>query len=309
MYDVIILGAGVSGLSAAVYCGRFNLKTIVIGESGGAIALSSEVTNFPGYESIPGIELADRIKKHALAYGAELIEGKADKIEKDGKFLKFFFGKKSYEAKAAIVATGTDWRKLNVPGEKQYTNKGVHYCALCDGALYKNKVISVVGGSDSAAKEALMLSQFGKKVYIIYRGDKIRADPKNCSLIEANKKVEIIIKTNVVGIKGEKFVKSVVLDRPYKGSTYLMLDAIFVDIGREPVSHIVRDIGVNVNEKNEIMVDSDGKTNVKGVFACGDVINSRFKQAVTAVAQGVVAAYSAYQYISDEVPMIGSNSD
>ncbi|HZX45472.1 MAG TPA: NAD(P)/FAD-dependent oxidoreductase [Candidatus Nanoarchaeia archaeon] len=309
MYDVIILGAGVSGLSAAVYCGRFNLKTIVIGESGGAIALSSEVTNFPGYESIPGIELADRIKKHALAYGAELIEGKADKIEKDGKFLKVFFGKKSYEAKAAIVATGTDWRKLNVPGEKQYTNKGVHYCALCDGALYKNKVISVVGGSDSAAKEALMLSQFGKKVYIIYRGDKIRADPKNCSLIEANKKVEIIIKTNVVGIKGEKFVKSVVLDRPYKGSTYLMLDAIFVDIGREPVSHIVRDIGVNVNEKNEIMVDSDGKTNVKGVFACGDVINSRFKQAVTAVAQGVVAAYSAYQYISDEVPMIGSNSD
>src|SRR3989338_1363896 len=158
-YDTIIIGGGVAAFGAALYCGRFRLKTMVIGQPlGGTIALTNDVSNYPGFEKISGLELFDKIKKQAMSYGIDVVEKKVTKIEKCDDCYKVAAGDKRYVASTLIFATGTDWKKLDVPGEKEFTNKGVHYCALCDGALYKNKVIVVIGGSDSAAKEAILLS-------------------------------------------------------------------------------------------------------------------------------------------------------
>ncbi len=160
-----------------------------------------------------------------------------------------------------------------------------------------------------AAKEALLLAEYGKKVYIIYRKDKIRAEPINAKRVEANKKIEIINNTNVKEIRGDRFVKSVILDKPYKGSKEFKLDALFIEIGHIPISELAKSINVKTNEKKEIIIDKDSKTSVKGVFACGDVVNSKFKQAITGVAEGVIAAYNVYQYINDEVPVCGCSED
>ena len=302
-YDIVIIGSGVAGLAAAIYTGRFRMKTLVIGEKeGGTIILTDEIENYPGIKSISGQELAKKIKEHALEYGIKIINKKAMQIKKckEGCFKIYTDKKEYYYAKTIIIATGTEWRKLNVPGEKEFTGKGVHYCALCDGAFYKDKIVGVIGGSDSAAKEALLLSEYAKKVYIIYRKDEIRAEPINKERVMKNKKIEIITKTNVKEIKGDKFVTQVILDNPYKGSKEFKLDGIFIDIGHIPISELTKTIKVKLNEKKEIIVDRESKTNIKGVFAAGDVVDTKFKQAITGVAEGVKAAYSAYQYLSKE---------
>ncbi len=309
-YDTIIIGGGVSGLSAALYTGRFQLKTLVIGDKlGGNILLTNDIANYPGFKSISGMELFEKIKEQAQQYGAEILEEKIENVRKVSDFFEVFTKDKTYKTKTIIFATGTDWRKLNVSGEKEFANKGVHYCALCDGALYKNKVIAVVGGSDSAAKEALLLAEYGKKIYLIYRKDKIRAEPVTSKLVEANSKIWIIYNTNIKEIKGDKFVKSVVLDKSYKGSKELSLDAVFVNIGHVPLSDLAKSLGVKINEKGEIILDKDSHTNLKGVFACGDVVNSKFKQAITGVAEGVIAANNVYQYLKNELPVCGCSED
>ncbi|MBI4167588.1 MAG: FAD-dependent oxidoreductase, partial [Candidatus Aenigmarchaeota archaeon] len=174
-----------------------------------------------------------------------------------------------------------------------------HTCALCDGYAYKEKIIAVVGGSDSAGKEALLLTQWGKKVYMIYRGETIHPEPVNMKRIEANKKIEIINKTNVKEIKGEKVVSSVVLDRPYNGKNEFPLDAVFIEIGATPMSQMAEKLGVKLNEKKEIIIDRDSRTNVPGIFAAGDVVDTKFKQAITGVGEAVSAVYSAYKYVNE----------
>ncbi len=310
-YDTIIIGGGISALGAAIYCGRFQLKTLVIGEKlGGTIILTDDIANYPGFKKITGMDLFDKVKDHASDYDIEIVE---KKVEKVGKHLTCFHvstKEKTYKTKTIIFATGTEWRKLNVPGEKEFTSKGVHYCALCDGAMYKDKIIGVVGGSDSSAKEALLLSQYGKKIYIIYRKDKIRAEPINLERVEQNKKIEIINNTNITKIKGDKFVNTIILDKPYKGSKEFKLDALFVEIGHIPISELAKQISVKTNEKGEIVTNKETMaTNVKGIYACGDVIDNKFKQAITGVAEGVIAAYNVYQYINNETPVCGCSED
>ena len=174
----------------------------------------------------------------------------------------------------------------------------MHYCALCDGAFYRNKVAAVIGGSDSAAKDALVLTQWASKVYMIYRGEKIRPEPVNYERVMANRKIEIIYRTNVKEIKGDKFVNGIVLDSLYKGNSGLKLDAVFVAIGHIALSQLAGKAGVKLNEKGEIMINRNAETNVPGAYAAGDVVDTRFKQAITGVAEGVQAAYSAYEYIN-----------
>jgi thioredoxin reductase (NADPH) len=301
MYDCVIIGGGVAGLGAALYGGRFQMKIAVVAEKlGGTIILTKDIANYPGFKQISGMDLADKIKEHVKVYDIEIIEKKVINIEKckEGCF-KVFTKDKHLHTKTIIFATGTEWRKLNVPGEKEFTGNGVHYCALCDGALYKDKIIGVIGGSDSAAKEALLLTEYAKKVYIIYRKEKIRAEPINLKRVMENKKIEIINNTNVTEIKGDKFVKSVIFDKPYNAKNEFKLDALFIEIGHLPLSDLAKQIGINLNEKNEIMIDREAKTNIKGVFAAGDVADNKFKQAITGVAEGVIAAYSAYNYVNE----------
>lgn len=298
-YDLIIIGGGIVAFGAAVYAGRFRLKTLIIGKSfGGTLVLTDDVENYPGFSKLTGQELFEKVKNHAKDYDIDTKEAEVKSIEKKDNVYAVKTEKESVTTKTVLFATGTQWRKLNVPGEKEYTSKGVHYCALCDGVFYKDKTIAIVGGSDSAAKESLMLSEWAKKVYIIYRRDKIRAEPINVKRVEENKKIEVIPNTNVLEIKGDQFVNHVILDKPYDGDVKLQLDGIFIAIGHIALSAVAKDLGVGLNKKGEIIIDRNSKTNLQGVFAAGDVADTEFKQAITGVSEGVHAAYQAYQYIN-----------
>ncbi|MBU2497173.1 MAG: FAD-dependent oxidoreductase [Nanoarchaeota archaeon] len=301
LYDTIIIGTGIVGWATAMYAGRLGLKTLIIGDlPGGTIVIASPVENYPGFISIPGKELVDKIEEHAKEYDIHILNDKVTKIEKINQGYKAITQGKKFSTKTIIFCTGTKHRKLNIPGEKEFENKGVHYCALCDGPFYKDKIVGVAGGSDSAAKEALMLTEFAKRVYIIYRKEKIRAEPVNTKRIEEKAKqdkIEIINNTNITEIKGKKQMEKVIFDKPHKGSKEFKLDALFIDIGYIPLSELAHSIGVKINDKGEIVIDKNSKTNIKGVFAAGDVTETEFKQAITGVGEGVQAVYQAYKYI------------
>ncbi len=308
-YDFIIIGAGVAGLAAGMYGGRLGLKTLVLGTSssselpiGGVITTTNIVENYPGFIKLTGTELADKIRDHALDYKefVTIKEEKASSIKKEEKII-VKTDKSQYLGKTLLIATGTKWKKLpeEVKGSREFENKGIAYCAICDGPLYRNKTVAIIGGSDSAAKDALLLAEYAKKVYIIYRGEKVRAEPVNLERLNKNKKIEVINNTNILEVKGGQFVKSVVLDKIYQGKKELTLDGVFVAIGHIVLSDLAKSIGVNLNEKSEIIINhKTSETNVAGIFAAGDVSDKQFKQAITGVAEGCTAAYSAYEYIN-----------
>jgi thioredoxin reductase (NADPH) len=301
-YDTIIIGAGVTGFGAAMYAGRLGLKTLVIGEiPGGTIINTNIVENYPGFKKLTGQELADNIKEHALDYKEfiSVIEDRVTGIEKkSGKFI-VKIRDNEYESKTIIYATGSKWRELEVPGHEEFKNKGVHYCALCDAFFYRGKTVAVVGGSDAAAKDALVLSEHAKKVYIIYRKEEIRAEPVNKKRISEKKNIEIINNRNVVEIRGDETgVTHVILDKEYKNSKKLDLAGVFIAIGHVPLSEMAKKLGVELNQKGEIRINRKSETNVPGFYAAGDVVDTHFKQAITGVAEGVLAAYSAYEYIN-----------
>ncbi|MFH1325273.1 MAG: FAD-dependent oxidoreductase [archaeon] len=310
-FDFIIIGAGGTGLAAAMYSARLGMKTLVLGFThgtelpvGGVITTTNIVENYPGFIKLSGFELAKKIEEHARSY--DLVEIKNEKVEnikKEKNLFSIKTNKNSYEGKTILFATGTKWRKLpeNVKGSREFENRGISYCALCDGPLYKNKTIAVVGGSDSAAKDALLLSEHAKNVYIIYRGSQIHPEPINLQRIKNNKKIEVINNTNIVEVKGKNNVESVILDKQYKGSKELRLEGIFIAIGHIILSDLAKPLGVKLNKKNEIIINHmTSETNISGIFAAGDVTDKPFKQLITGVADGCTAAYSAYEYINKE---------
>jgi thioredoxin reductase (NADPH) len=297
--SVAIVGAGIAGYSAAMYAGRLGLEvTIFDAKPGGAIMLTDSIENYPGFKSLTGMELSNKIKEHAMVFKPNIINSHVQKIIRKGGCFQIQTKKENYMAKAVIITTGTEWRKLRVPGEEELTGKGVHYCALCDGPFYKEKTVAVIGGGDSAIKEAITLAEHAKKVFIIYRKENIRPEPINKIRLEKLKNIEIISNTNVLEILGKEKLEKIRLDKPYKNSKELELDGIFVDIGHIPMAGLVEPLGVKLNEKKEIIVNKLMETNVPGIFPAGDVTDSPFKQAITAAAEGSVAAFSTYNYIT-----------
>ncbi len=306
-YDFIIIGAGVTGLAAAMYGARLGLKTLCFGAThgtefpiGGVITTTNIVENYPGFIRLTGEELASKIKEHALSYDLVAIkEEKVENVEKKKDYFIIKTNKSGYKGKTLLFATGTKWKKLEIPGSKEFENRGIAYCALCDAVLYKNKIVALVGGSDSAAKDALVLAEHVKKVYIIYRGEQIHPEPINMKRILATKNIEIINETNIMEIKGDKFVKSIILDKPYHGSKELAVEGVFVAIGHIALSERAKLLGIKLNEKGEIIINhKTSATNIPGVYAAGDVADKPFKQAITGVAEGCTAAYSAFEYIT-----------
>ena len=302
MYDIIIIGGGCAGLGAAMYSGRFGLKTLVLAETpGGTIIFTDTVENYPGFKKLTGLELANKLEEHAKEYpSVEIKNERVIDLKKNKNTFEVKTDEDSYTSKTIIYVTGTKLKKLGVPGEDIFANKGVHTCGLCDGAFYKDKIVAVVGGGDSAAKEALLLTQWAAKVYFIYRGEKIHPEPINGERVSKNKKIEIINKTNIKEIKGDKKVTHVLLDKEYKNSKELKLDAVFVEIGHTALSDLAKNIGVNLNKKGEVIIDRMARTNIEGFYAAGDVADLEFKQAITGVGEAVAASYSAYKYISGE---------
>ena len=315
-FDVIIIGGGSAGLPAAIYAARFNLKTLVIvKERGGLLTSTHLVENWPGEIAISGLDLMEKIEKHARSYELVSIkeeevlsvafslqrkiydkkkaESSREKETKNGFIVKT--AKNQYEGKAVIFATGTLRRKLNVPGEKEFMNKGVSYCATCDAMLFRNKIVAMIGGGDSAVKEALLLAEHCSKVYLIYRSN-LRAEPINLNRLEKKVKegkIELI-KGNVLEIKGERTVTSLVLEDKKE----IKLSGVFIEIGGTPQTELTKKLGVKLNEKGEIIINENSETNVLGVYAAGDVGNHEFKQAITGASEGVIAAFSAYNYIN-----------
>ena len=301
-YDIAIIGGGGTGFAAAMYAGRFRMKTVVFTGDliGGLITWTNDVSNYPGIKQATGPELAKMLEDHAREYDVDILNQSVTEVTKSKRGFDIKSDGKAYKSKTVLFATGTTVRKLNVPGEKELTNHGVNYCALCDGYFFTNKVVAVIGGSDSAGKDALVLTQYATKVYIIYRGDKIHPEPINYDKIKASKKIEIITNTNVLLINGKEKVVSVTLDKDYKASKELKLDGVFIAVGHLPNSQMAEKLGVKLNDKKEIIINRESKTNLSGVFAAGDVADTRFKQLITGVGEAVSAVYSAYDSLDLE---------
>jgi thioredoxin reductase (NADPH) len=295
-YDLIVLGGGPTAIGCAIYAARFAMDILIIGKTfGGLIATTHIVENYPAITSISGQGLMEMFREHMNSLNIPYISDEIRTIEKvDDYFeLNSFFQK--FKAYSICIATGSERKKLGIPGEEDYAGRGVSYCATCDGPFYKDKVVCVIGGSDSAAKEALFLAQNVKKVYIIYRGKEIRAEPINKQRVYDNEKIEIIYKTNIVEIKGETTVSSVV----FHNGEELEIDGVFIEIGSIPNSDLAKRVGVLTNEKGEILINRKSETNIPGIFAAGDVADAPFKQAITGVSEGVIAAYSAFDYVKE----------
>lgn len=304
-FDFIAIGAGCAGAAAAMYATRLNLKTAIIGEMpGGLITTTSEVENWPGIKKISGPDLGMAILDHALFFGTKFINEKVLEINHGSTGgtvplpnQKSLFQLKTasnvYFAKTVLIATGTKHMELGVPGEKEFSAKGVSYCALCDAGFYKEKTVAVVGGGDSAAIEAMILAEKAAKVYLLVRRDVMRAEPVNANKVKSNPKIEIRYSTKIAEIIGDAKVNKIRLDSDEE----LNLDGVFVAIGHSPVSELAAKAGVSLTDHKEIKINRRSETNIPGLYAAGDVTDSRFKQAIIASAEGVAAAFSAYEYI------------
>ena len=291
-YDLVIVGAGPAGLTAAVYAARYKLNTLVIGQlAGGMAAEAYEICNFPSYEKILGFELTQKMVKQVKELGVKIVPREVKKISgKDGNF-SVETSKETYSAKKIILATGGKRRKLNVEREEELTGKGIHYCATCDAPFYKNKTVAVVGGSDAALTASLLLSKFAKKVYIIYRKDKFRAEPTWVEEVEENEKIEPIFNSVISKLLGEEKLTGVKIN----SEKDLKLDGVFVEIGSDPCNKLAEILEVGMTGKCYLKVDKKQQTSIAGIYAAGDVTDNPLKQVVTACGEGAIAADSVYR--------------
>jgi len=300
VYDLIIIGAGPAGLSAAIYASRYNLNTFIISEEiGGMASEAYKIENYPGFKSIPGMELMNKFKEQVKGL-VDIKQERVIEFKKENNFV--ITTKKSiYKSKTVIVAAGTKRRKLNIKGEKEFLGRGVSYCATCDAAFFKDRIVGVVGGNDAAAMSALLLAEYAKKVFIIYRKEKIRAEPLRVSQLEKNKKITIINSTNVVAVNGDKMMSSVTLDREFNNSKELNLNGLFIEIGSIPSTVLTKKLGIKLDEEGYIIVDSSQKTNVNGFYAAGDITSgsNKFRQIITAASEGAIAAHSVYEFLKN----------
>ena len=295
MKDVIIIGGGAAGLGAALYSARYKLDTsVLVKEVGGTGNEAHKVDNWIGSPGISGMKLMEDFVAHVKSYNVPLEVGEVSSVKKEGDRFVVSIKEKSYESKALILATGMKHRKLGITGEKEYEGKGVHYCYTCDGPLYGGKTVAVIGGSDSAALGALFMAEHAEKVYVIYRKSKLRAEPVSTENVYKHPKIEVIHDTNVKEIYGEQFVTGVKTDT----GKNIKLDGLFIEIGHLPNNELAKGLGVEIDEKGFVKVDSHFKTNVEGVFAAGDVVDSiTLKQFITSASSGSIAAESVYYYL------------
>jgi thioredoxin reductase (NADPH) len=296
-YDLLVLGAGSAGYGAALYAARYKLDVAVIGlEPGGLLNEAHMVENYPGYTSIAGRELMDKFKENLDHLKVPIITEFITEIKKAGNEFEVVTDGNKFKAKTIIVALGTEWRKLNVPGEKEFAGRGVSYCFTCDAPFYKEKdAVAIVGGGDSAAMASLLLADYAKKVYLLYRGEKLRAEPIYHDKIQSKKNIEIVYKVNVTEIIGTKTVEKVKLDTGKE----LKLNGIFVNIGQMPKSELVKPLGVELDEKGYIKKDEYGQTNIKGVFVAGDIAVTPLRQVIVGAGEGAIAAQSAYHFLNN----------
>lgn len=300
MHDLLIIGAGPAGLSAAIYATRAKLDTVVLDRnfvSGGQINDTYEIDNYPGLPGISGMELADKMSRHAAQLGAVIEYGDVQSLDLSGKVKKVVTDEKTYEAAAVIIASGARHSTLGAPGEEALAGTGVSYCATCDGAFYRDKVTAVVGGGNVAVEDAIFLARGCSKVYVIHRRDELRAAKALQENLLALPNVEMVWNSVVKSINGEGKVASVTVTDVKSGSERTIpVSGVFIAVGIVPQSEYLRN-DLALDEKGYIIADETGRTSVPGVFAAGDVRTKQLRQVVTAVADGANAVTSVQNYL------------
>ena len=300
LYDVIIIGSGPAGLSAAIYAQRARLRTLVLEKemmSGGQVLSTYEVDNYPGLPGINGYDMGMKFRSHADALGAEFVTDEVLRVEVDGEVRRVVCEKNSYEAKCIVIATGAAHRKLGAPGEEELTGMGVSYCATCDGAFFRNKVTAVVGGGDVALEDAIFLARMCEKVYVIHRRDEFRGAKTLQERLLEQDNVEILWDTVVDEIKGDGQVSSIELTNKKSGEkSTLPVNGVFIAVGITPNSQKFE--GVVKMDHGYIVAGENGETSVPGIFAAGDVRTKQLRQIVTAVSDGANAITSIERYLT-----------
>ena len=299
-YDVVIIGAGAAGMTAAIYTCRKGLSTLVISKDiGGQTTQTNHIENYPGVDAMPGLALMDKFKETAEKFGAKFEMGNVSRVDKskDGTFTVMLEeGKRT--CRALVLAFGRESRRLGIPGEQQFWGRGVATCVTCDAPLYRNKTAAVVGGGNAALEGALELAPVAKAVYLIHRRDEFRADEITVNKVKEDKRITLLLGKVPVEIKGDKSIKSVMVqDVATRQVAELPLDGLFYEIGHVVDSSAVKDL-VKLNEQGEILVDENGRTSCPGVFAAGDVTPVKYKQTVISAGQGAIAALEAHAYLT-----------
>lgn len=300
MYDIIIIGAGPAGLTSAIYACQARKKVLILEKAsyGGQILKADKVKNYPGFEEISGYDFADKLYDQAKSLGTSIIFEEVVKIENNDEFKEVFTNDNSYKAKAVIIATGAQNRKLGINNEDELIGKGVSYCATCDGMFFKDKVVAITGGGNQAIDDALYLSNIAKKVYMVYRRKEFRIDSINLDKLKKKENVTIILNTNIIDIIGKEKVTGITLkENDCDETESLNVDAIFIAIGHIPVSSICENL-VDTTDDGYIISDEDCKTNIDGIFAAGDIRKKDIRQLTTACSDGTVSALNACKYIN-----------
>lgn len=301
IWDLIIIGAGPAGLTAGIYAARSGLKALIVEEkiAGGTLGDAPVIENYPGFEKISGAELAQKIVAQCRKLGTAIYEfEKVVGLNLNGEEKVVKTDKGVYRAKAVIIASGSSYSELGVPGEKEFKGRGVSYCGICDGPLFKGKRVLVVGGGNSAVVTALYLAEIASEVKVAHRRETFRAEEALVKALLEKGNVEVFWNTELREIKGGKLVeKATLFDNKTGELRELPIDGVFVQVGEVPNSHLAREAGVEVDEHGYVIVDVRQRTNLSGVYAAGDVTNHPVKQVGTAVGQGITAALEAYGYI------------
>ncbi|MBU1178852.1 FAD-dependent oxidoreductase [Patescibacteria group bacterium] len=300
MYDLIIIGADSAGLSAGIYAGRKKLNAIILTEKiGGQSLYAASIENYPGFLNISGVDLVSKLKEQVQKFGVSINDGeKVLSVKKDNDVFIVETKKNKYEARAVIIATGSRWRALNIPGENEFIGRGVSFCAICDAPFYFGKDVAVVGGGNSAFDSAYDLLKYANKIYLLQRGEKFKGDEAMYNKLKKSGKVEFLTNAETKEIRGNKFVEKIIYEDKKTGQTKeLNVGGVFINIGQIPNSIFVEGF-LELNERKEIIIDcKSNAASVEGVFAAGDATNVKYKQAIIAAAEGAKAALSAYEYL------------
>lgn len=301
-YDVIIIGAGPSGLTSAIYLGRAKTKTLVIEKVtiGGKLLVIDNLENYPGFsDGINGFELASKLDSQSKKFGAEFIFGEVKSVKKENNLFKIITNENEYISKVVVIASGSTYQYLNVDGEKRLIGKGVSFCATCDGAFFKEQIIAVVGGGNSALEEALFLTRFAKEVYIIHRKDEFRAVKILQERVKNNPKIKTVLSSIVTKICGKNKVESVIINnvKDNKG-TELKVDGIFVAIGQTPNTDFCKNL-LKLDKKGYIITNQDLESSIPGIYAIGDVRSTELRQVATAVGDGAYVSSIVEKYLQE----------
>ncbi len=303
-YDILIAGQGAAAFAAGLYAARYQTKVIVIGETfGGETAIGGLIENYPGYVDIDGFDLMMHFREQVEKYGVPIIDDKVTKVVGvEGCYEVETEYSGTYQTQTVILGIGRERRKLGLPNEEEWTGKGVSFCSVCDAPLHKDNVVAVVGGGNAAVEGAVLLAKYATQVYLIYRGYEFFR-PERIIVDELNRTPNVtqLLETNVVELTGTNDLEGIRLDRAYNGSDEMAVDGIFIEIGADPRADIPKELGINLNDEDEVIVDTAMRTNVPGIFAAGDLTNASgdLKQTITAAAQGAIAASTAYKYIME----------